>query len=195
MLLAFPSPHLSEFHVSLSFSSCYKQCCGEDPCRPHGRDADVLQLKITGAPLAWNCKVWASSLFPDTASLRSHARSRVSKSTVLWSHQCPGSPDFEIFMRPKDMKCCLGYMTWIWDKGYDCWWGWAYFQMFFSSMNCWLLSFAYSVWWFYWSVVVLYRFSTWISWQVEIFSQAVVCLLGGMGGLFVFLKYSETHKS
>ncbi|XDA80365.1 hypothetical protein R6Z07F_010341 [Ovis aries] len=32
-------------------------CCGEDPCRTHGRDADAVQLKIPGAHLAWNCKV------------------------------------------------------------------------------------------------------------------------------------------
>ncbi|KAI4533072.1 hypothetical protein MG293_016091 [Ovis ammon polii] len=66
-------------------------CCGEDPCRTHGRDADAVQLKIPGAHLAWNCK-------------------------------CSISPDFKIFVRPKDMKCCPGYgMTWIWDKRYDCW--------------------------------------------------------------------------
>ncbi|XP_055433170.1 uncharacterized protein LOC129649598 [Bubalus kerabau] len=28
----------------------------KDPCRPCGRDADALQLKITGAHLAWNCE-------------------------------------------------------------------------------------------------------------------------------------------
>lgn len=110
--LAFPLPHSSDF-FSFSFFSRYKQCSGEDPCRPHRRDADALQLKTAGGTPGMEMlghKVWASSLFLDITNLHSHAQG-IQIPVVLWSHQRSVFPDFKIFVHPKGMKCCLVFLT------------------------------------------------------------------------------------